>query len=413
MGRNIVYIFGAGSSRDFGYPLGFEIFDYADKVFANADNQEIKTKLEIYIKECDNVMSSIYSNLPPDKRQYPLFEEVLTFIWQSRKYEYQNDKGEIVRLFAQGAHKVLKNFVEMLMLVFSGLMHSDRFKSELELYEAYIKSLNFNDNNVTIISLNYDLIIDKMLSVCVKEGIIEDFNYGIGLDHLGKESHYISIYPAQGHDFQFHLPVDGPHYRTGGISLLKPHGSLNLSFCTGHKREGDFYYYSEDDVTLEILNKTKRARCSVSNCHDCVTPLIIPPLYMKESYVTETNKSKVWISKRGMRTMDTGVIENYRLLIDNRINDALQNADELVIVGYSMPPYDFDFKSLLMKGMMANKKRANLPINIINKGERWQLEDLKLRFNHLGGEVNFIGENGLLDYIKSNGTGVGPSQLPK
>jgi hypothetical protein len=178
---------------------------------------------------------------------------------------------------------------------------------------------------------------------------------------------------------------------------------MNLSFCTGHKREGDFYYYSEDNISLEVMNKTDKAKCTVYNCHDTVTPLIIPPLYMKESYISETNKSKVWISKRGMRTLDEGVIENYRRSIDEQINDVLKVADEIVVIGYSMPPYDFDFKSLLIKGLMANKNRANVPLSIITKAKGDQLNDLRLRFKHLAGEVRVIGQKGFLNYIESCG----------
>jgi hypothetical protein len=68
-----------------------------------------------------------------------------------------------------------------------------------------------------------------------------------------------------------------------------------------------------------------------------------------------------------------------------------------------MPPYDFDFKSLLIKGLLGNRNRTNVPVNIISRGKSGQLNGLKLRFRHLAGEVRFIGEDGFLDYIISSG----------
>lgn len=310
--RNIVFIFGAGSSKDFGYPLGNEIFSAAYEEIAKAKDQDIKTKLETAIKEVDQVMAQVYSNLPSDRRAYPFFEEVLTFIWHARKYEYQdwNNDGEFVSLFEQRATKISKIFIEMLMLAFSAIQKHGPHAKELGEYQRFIKSLTSFENNIA------------------------------------------------------------------------------------------FIYYSENDVTLEALKKTKDFQCSISNCHDTLSPLIIPPLYMKESYIHETNKSRVHISKRGSRVLENGVIENYRTSVDRWISEVLQSAEEVVIIGYSMPPYDFDLKSLLIKGLMANKNRSNVPVSIITKAEGHELNDLRLRFKHLAGEVRFLGQDGFLNYIK-------------
>ena len=91
--KNLVYILGAGSSKDFGFPLGHEIFAHADKVLSSAENPDIKIKLEASINAVGQIMAQICSNLPEDKTEYPLFEEILTFIWQSRK-DSNDNKGE-------------------------------------------------------------------------------------------------------------------------------------------------------------------------------------------------------------------------------------------------------------------------------------------------------------------------------
>ena len=100
--------------------------------------------------------------------------------------------------------------------------------------------------------------------------------------------------------------------------------------------------------------------------------------------------------------MDEGVIERYRWIIDRHISEVLQNADEIMIAGYSMPPYDFDFKSLLIKGLMANKNRSCVTVSLITKGDELSLNELQQRFKHLAGKVEVIGRKGFYDYIKES-----------
>jgi|GEM_PF-679101 hypothetical protein len=123
---------------------------------------------------------------------------------------------------------------------------------------------------------------------------------------------------------------------------------------------------------------------------------------MKESYIKEVIKRHVYESKRGPRILDTGVIEFYRQFIDREICDVLMNADEIIIVGYSMPPYDFDFKSLLIKGLMPNKNRKNVPIHIITKAKGKELDNLIKRFEHLAGKVNVVSSKGFYKFLRDS-----------
>lgn len=385
-GKNLTYIFGAGSSKDFGFPLGNEIFLQAERILSDARiTAEDRTELEAAVKEVDQIMRQIYSGLPADKSKYPLFEEVMTFIWQSKQYETQdwsNKKklGAWLTLFDKRSREILQDFVKMLVMMMSLARKRLRFRNELLLYETFIKSLKLRENNVSIISLNYDLLIDTILLKCSNEGVIKDFNYGVPLYSM----------------------TDGRLCRNGGVSLLKPHGSLNLSSSTGNEG-GTYYHYSETNSAVDIIQGRVTSCPDPHNFGHCyrLKPLIIPPLYMKESYTKESQKTQVYERRRGVRSIERGVLEEYRnWYVDRSISDSLEKADELTIVGYSMPAYDFDFKSLLINGLMKNRRRQSVPVYIISKGNRGQLDDLKARFQHLAGEVRFIGEKGFLNYLK-------------
>jgi hypothetical protein len=64
-----------------------------------------------------------------------------------------------------------------------------------------------------------------------------------------------------------------------------------------------------------------------------------------------------------------------------------------------MPAYDIDFKSLLMKGLMKNKKRNKILLKIITLGNESQVANLKSQFMYLVGSVIIEENNGFGYYL--------------
>lgn len=224
--RNIVYIIGAGASKDFGLPLGLEIYKFAYEIAALKKNP-LHKEIKGAIREVEKNLKRLFINLPSDKVAYPPFEEVLTFIWDSKKtvdYEYYAKTEKLNRIFdsAYDADKTLSYFVKALRLTLLGSMQHFLPKTEVDLYKTYIKNLDFKTNNISFISLNYDLILDNILSDCVSENIITDYTYGIPL----ADATIKLAYPNQ----------NRKDIRNKGIFLLKPHGSINLYYCDHHKQ---------------------------------------------------------------------------------------------------------------------------------------------------------------------------------
>ena len=382
--KNRVFILGAGSSKDFGLPLGNEVFSQAKELlmyrtYSSAHrwvDHELKYNLE-YVKK---ILNQIFTNLPKDEKQYPNFEEVLTLIWEARKYDRYEGYNNI-SLFKKDAEIVFDRFVELLTHTLFWVINSDPHKEWIRPYEEFIKSFNFKKENITFISLNYDTILDTILNNCVKEKIIQDFNYGFPFRHM----------------------LDDVSCRKGGVLLLKPHGSLNLSFCNRHFKGGTRFYYYEQDIMIAKAEGINTIQCSYPLCEHYVRPLVIPPLYGKTSYVATQHKKVVGDSiriaiKRSNRGV--GAMEQYRTLVDKKICDVLKHTDEITMIGYSMPTYDFDFKFLLIKALMSNKKRSKIPINIITKGNTHSVNELKLRFEHLAGKINIIDTKGFSNYLR-------------
>lgn len=378
--RNIVYVIGAGASKDFGLPLGNEIYDYAYRISA-LNKEPILGELGAVIDEVEKSLRLVFVNLPADKMSFPPFEEVLTFIWDTKRTETFNDEtNELESLFDthRGAEEVLSHYIRMLVLTIAGSMFYYLPNRKLELYREYIKSLDFKNNDVSFISLNYDLILDNLLKDCAAEGIIKDYTYAA--PQLADASIRIAYHNQ-----------NRKVIRDKGIFLLKPHGSINLVYCDHHKQApyGEGYFCITDD--LKIVNGDGMP---CPSCGHMTKRLIIPPLYNKRDFVDDTkpkSEGLIWRSTP----------ENYRRYVDGRIKKVLTKADEIIVIGYSMPAYDYDFKSLLITSLMSNKKRENVHLKIITKGNKSQLEALKAQYRYLVGSVTIEGEKGFYNYLKT------------
>jgi len=93
------------------------------------------------------------------------------------------------------------------------------------------------------------------------------------------------------------------------------------------------------------------------------------------------------------------------LSIDYRIHEVLAEADEIVVIGYSMPAYDYDFRTLFVSSLMSNQKRKNIALKIITKGTQREVAGLASQFGRFVGSVEILGRNGFLDYLMQRGFG--------
>ena len=378
--RNIVYVIGAGASKDFGLPLGNEIYDYAYRI-SEINKEPIRGELRAVIDEVEKSLRLIFVNLPGDKISFPPFEEVLTFIWDTKRtesFDYETNKLKSLFNTGRGAEEVLSHYIQMLVLTIAGSMFYYVPSRKIDLYRQYLKSIDFKKNDVSFISLNYDLIVDNLLKDCVAEKIIKDYTYAAPL--LADASIRLA-YPDRNRKV----------IRDKGIFLLKPHGSINLVYCSHHKQApyGEGYFCITDD--LKIVNGDGMP---CPSCGHKTKRLIIPPLYNKRDFIDDTKP-------KSQRLIWRSTPENYRLYVDHRIKEVLTKADEIIVIGYSMPAYDYDFKSLLITSLMSNKKRENVHLKIITKGNKSQLEALKAQYRYLVGSVTIEGENGFYNYLRT------------
>jgi hypothetical protein len=172
----------------------------------------------------------------------------------------------------------------------------------------------------TIISTNYDLVMDAALLERRPAGNV---NYGVSV----REAVYRQDGLRAGRFDEMHhyhpLPGSQEIIRRGGIPLLKLNGSLNWLYCPR---------CDELDVTLRqsagalpILDVPELGRCIQERCTSPYETVLVGPS-VEQRY-------------------------EHRVLRDTwaRAERALQQADALVIVGYSMPDADFLIRALIAR----------------------------------------------------------------
>lgn len=287
-----VFLLGAGSSAHRGAPLGKHflklVYSYPQ---LNPRLQNIRQFLERYY------------GINEKSEMVPEFEEVLSFV------DIAIQKREVFSKNYQ-EQQIIQLKTDLHYLIWKALEFVKDISNE-DLHQLFIRSCL--DENSSIISLNYDTMIDFSL-----EALGYDVRYGI--DFANK-------------------PPDPEKKVT---ELLKLHGSLNWLYCPG--------CYSIYHYTYEKMSKIFSQDPELCPSHDIyLKGIIIPPTYIKEYLNPFLNM--IWI----------------------HAGEVLREADELYFIGCSFSDADMWFKYLLKKSLYLNVKAPE--IHVVNPENRSTLRE--------------------------------------
>lgn len=224
----------------------------------------------------------------------------------------------------------------------------------------------------TFVSFNYDLVLDR----CVQK---------LAGDHWNPFTGYgfkIRWYMEKGNEKPSNIPVEP--IPCDGIYILKPHGSLNWLVPQDRSgKTGDMGYLLTDGPALLPLGEKGELRyCEwveskailfSNNYSESMAVCIIPP----------TDPAK---------RVTLGFIERTRCME----RKAIEEADEVYVLGWSIPRSDED-QRLLIAQAIAQRDRPISQVTAVNKdaGEEY-FEDVRQLF----GSVNLAKHNnGFLDFV--------------
>ena len=279
--RNCIYVIGAGFSAGLGFPV---TGDLLVRLWSKIES-DLKSQLERVIRfhhpGFDSNKFTSFPNVEQLLSEMQINEQLFD---ASRQYEGKFTKQDLKDLQRDFLLEVARWFHEI----------AGKIRLSAPKYE-WLK--RFRDQIVAedaaIISFNWDLVLDQLLF----GDAINGASYGLAGD-------------------------------SGGPMLLKPHGSLNWF-------EGELGEYLEDNKRTCIFDDPegsnrvyafKKFRSPISKKGREYTPLIVPPVYLKN--------------------FETPVFE---LLWQNCVQ-ALSKARRVIFLGYSMPLADVHAQFIMRCG---------------------------------------------------------------
>ena len=288
-----VYVVGAGFSAGLGYPL---TSDLLMRLWDRIEDRPLKERLERVIRfhnpGFDLTKFSSFPNVEELLSQMMVNEQLFD---SSRQYEGNFTKDD------------LESLQRTLLLNVSDWFHE--ISEEIDLKEPRMRWLReFRDRvrreHAVIISFNWDLILDKLLF----DKDLEKRNYGFSSE-----------------------PLEGP-------VLLKPHGSLNWF-------ESDSGCFLKDSKKFLLFEKTTSAhvyafrefRAPVSTSDRDYTPLIVPPVYLKN--FEKPVFKQLW----------------------QNCTRHLSTAKKIFFLGYSMPTADLHAQFIMQCGFHNQREGELLP----------------------------------------------------
>lgn len=241
MKNKIVYVLGAGFSKEAGFPLTAE---FTDKKTISKFRKNLNKSEQ---KRLDKV-SKYFRNRIDNKYCKDDIESVLNHIAVADYLDMEST------LEGSRTYPSSQIFKDLLWYLTRLLKEKAKCKIPSEYYQ-FVKHVY--ENNYPIISFNYDLTIETILHEL-------NVNCDYGVDETAIEN---------------------------SLLLMKMHGSVNWAFCTNCKQ---FVFYPDYQASKVLEKKSKCPKCKKSS----LEIIIIPPILYKDTFyknpMYETLIRRLW-----------------------------------------------------------------------------------------------------------------------
>ena len=328
-----VYVLGAGFSHNYNsevFPLvrTFLSLAKANKHYWPEDNhQQLAFVIRKYFR--DDI--------------YPDLEKVLTFL-SAAPLDHRTIPFE---------HRpiIYDELIEIIVRVLSDASKEDP-ESQLikEAYERFAAHLN--DTSSTVITFNYDLLIESLLMRTHKWHTYDGYGVNIPVAY--------DAMPTSPHTIMKQRLQDVTTLKWPSVTLLKLHGSINWVRPTMTGDRGDDIYQipfregiSQSDFALRTdfgAPFTLRFK-----------PVIVPPVLDKTFWLKNPSFRVIW----------------------NMAMEAIDEADRITFIGYSLPLTDFMAEFLFRQGL--NMRSAERRIVVVDPNAA----ELKERYFDVFGSISW------------------------
>jgi hypothetical protein len=323
------YVLGAGFSKACGLPLASELTAKVCDWWRHVIPTEVNPPPYPSEQE-QNLMRSLFPCYDL-KQRWPYFEKLLTALdeWEDYRASCGNDSEQAVRCFR-------KSLLKGLFMLLRERVDAARKADGLSVVKTFLKRAC--DERSTIVSFNWD---------CLLEVAARDLELGISYQASRYEERTVNK----------------------AVCVAKPHGSLNLSelpiqdYKEKEKNGHLFGVQREwppegtDTDTVIVRDPNPGGNRGVT---DVWGPMVIAPT-VKKSYQSP------WIKLQ------------WRVALD-----MVQNAQEIIVIGYSLPPTDIRPRLLLQ---LARFRRDGIAIRFVDPSKEKEMDDLKERVGEVVGDL--------------------------
>jgi len=353
--KDIVFFIGAGFTKAVvnTAPKGSEFFDYAFDEKRNFIG-------DIRVQHVKNFIEENYYQV--GRKNYPKIEDVSSLI----DYVIQRKESLSNKYLLEDVLKIKKDMIFLISAVIKKSIEESADHDILKPSRQFIKKLrklHERKDNISIISTNYDIIIDNSLLE-----IMQSSNYGIRLRNniFWNPDEKQNSVKAHGHEswsFNVGNSVHEGTLNNGAIPFLKLHGSLNWFYCPK---------CDELDITIgkkgasELAGDHDKFICVNHFCTSNYQPLLVTPTMLKlydNSFLQE-----LWLETEKI----------------------IAKAEKLFFIGYSLDPADYHIRSMLTKALANNTNNPSIiviekELDMNNQEDRIRIGEVKKRYTSLFG----------------------------
>ena len=340
--RDILFVFGAGASHPDGVPLQKDMLPMiiSGKI-DEIQNSPIGKIVIDFIK--DNFAYNEQTNY------YPRLEAIFGFI----DYFIQQNESLSIKYTNEKIRDIKEYLIKLIHYVVNL-----RTNKQSHFYHLFWKSIQKRSTNSSIITLNYDTLLEQAFDFLFQ-------NHGY-IDYCIQLMNYERIPKLQSYNFWVNPrePVlTKPDENPIPYKIIKVHGSLNWKYCnccnqtlltpwdrTIDLNHGKFLGYTYPD------NEAYEYRCPIDGTE--FQTLILPPTYLK-------------------------IIQHQ--IISQLLAEAareIRAAKKIVFIGYSLSDADVHIKALFKKQM-----RPNMEIIVVNPKKK---ESMEMNYRSLSQNVKFV-----------------------
>lgn len=324
MKNKTIFVLGAGFSKEAGFPLTNE---FTDKKRISKFRKNLNKTEQ---KRLDNVTEYFLDRID-NKYCEDSIESVLNHISVADYLDMEATRD------GEESYPSSEIFRDVLWYLVKLLENDSKCKIPKE-YEKFVKHVY--SNQFSIISFNYDLIIETIL-----HKLNANCDYGIDT-----------------------APIEN------STLLMKMHGSVNWTYCTKCKQ---FVFYPDYQTSKVLANKSKCPTCKTVN----LEPIIIPPILYKDNFYKHP------------------LYEDLIRQLWGFANDELVSANKVIFIGFSMSETDAYARELFKFSSNMNDS-AKYEIVTRPKSKK-EIKELKKKYEKVlvGNKVKVIPKT-FLDYAR-------------